>query len=199
MVRDFERPNPTSPNAGSGEGISGARPRTLLRIPPLTALLLAGLASGCSPQGAGGNTDVAVQASGARYADTLTSDRIPERGYAWVIFGPDTVVAEVAATPAAHQEGLMHREEVPEGTGMLFVWDSESTRSFWMRNTYVALDVAFLNGAMQIVDIQQMEPETEEYHTSTEPAMFAVEVPQGWFEAHGIRPGAQAEIVFGPR
>lgn len=142
---------------------------------------------------------MAVQTSEARYADTLTADRIPARGHAWVIFGSDTVVAEVAATPAAHQEGLMHREEVPEGTGMLFVWDSESTRSFWMRNTYVPLDVAFMNGGMQVVDIQQMEPETEDYHTSSAPAMFALEVPQAWFEAHAVEPGTQAEIVFGPR
>lgn len=142
---------------------------------------------------------MAVRASEARYADTLASSPIPERGHAWVILGSDTVVAEVAATPAAHQEGLMHREEVPEGTGMLFVFDSETTRSFWMRNTLVPLDVAFLNQGMQIVDIQQMEPETDDYHTSSAPAMFALEVPQGWFEAHGIEPGAQAEIIFGPR
>lgn len=155
----------------------------------------------CSPQGQGstGNTEMAVQASQARYADTLTSDRMPARGHAWVIFGTDTVVAEVAATPDAHQEGLMNRREVPDGTGMLFVFQSESTRSFWMRNTYVPLDIAFLNQAMEIVDIQQMEPESEEYHTSSAPAMFALEVPEGWFEAHDVQPGDQPEIVFGPR
>ncbi|MDX1567677.1 MAG: DUF192 domain-containing protein [Longimicrobiales bacterium] len=162
-------------------------------------VLLAGLASACSPQGAGGGTEMAVQASEARYADTLTSDRTPPRGHAWVIFGSDTVVAEVADSPSEHQEGLMHRQELPEGTGMLFVFQSESTRSFWMRDTFVPLDIAFLNQGMQVVDIQQMEPETEEYHTSGAPAMFALEVPQGWFEAHGIEPGAQAEIAFGPR
>ncbi|MFP3948056.1 MAG: DUF192 domain-containing protein [Longimicrobiales bacterium] len=162
-------------------------------------IVLGGLGSACSPQGTGGSTEMAVQASEARYADTLTSDRTPPRAHAWVIFGPDTVVAEVADSPSEHQEGLMHRQELPEGTGMLFVFQNESTRSFWMRNTLVPLDIAFLNQGMQVVDIQQMEPETEEYHTSSAPAMFALEVPQGWFEAHGIQAGDQAEIVFGPR
>ena len=198
-MRDLEHPSPTSAETASRRLRVPSRWCSPLRIPGITALLVAVFASGCSSQGGGGNTEMAVQASDARYADTLTSSRVPERGSAWVIFGSDTVVAEVAATPAAHQEGLMHREDVPEGTGMLFVWDSEATRSFWMRNTYVPLDIAFMNGGMQVVDIQQMEPETEEYHTSSAPAMFALEVPQGWFEAHGVAPGTQAEIVFGPR
>ncbi len=132
-------------------------------------------------------------------ADTLDRHRIPPRGEAWVIFGNDTVRAEVAETPEAREEGLMYRTEVPEGTGMLFVFENEANRSFWMRNTYVPLDIAFMSAGMEIVDIQQMEPETEEYHSSESPAMYALEVPQGWFQEHGIEEGDQAEIAFGPR
>ncbi|HKJ00830.1 MAG TPA: DUF192 domain-containing protein, partial [Longimicrobiales bacterium] len=84
----------------------------------------------------------------------------PEAGHAWVIFGADTVVAEVARTPAEREEGLMYRQELPDGVGMLFVFETSDVRSFWMQNTYVALDIAFLDASFNVVDIQQMDPLT---------------------------------------
>lgn len=114
-----------------------------------------------------------------------------------MIFGTDTVVAEVARTPDERAEGLMYREELPEGRGMLFVFEDNAIRSFWMSNTYIPLDIAFLDASFTIVDIQQMEPLTTTPHESTQPAMFALEVPRGWFEAKGIRVGATARVVFG--
>ena len=93
----------------------------------------------------------------------------------------------------------MFREHLEPGHGMLFVFDDTRTRSFWMRNTYIPLDIAFLDAEFQIVDIQQMEPETEEFYESRQPAMFALEVPQGWFAERGIQEGDQVSVVFGPR
>jgi uncharacterized membrane protein (UPF0127 family) len=116
---------------------------------------------------------------------------------AWVIFGADTVMAEVARTPAERSDGLMYREELADGTGMLFVFDRSEIQSFWMSNTYVALDIAYMDASFNIVDIQQMEPLTTTPHESSGPAMFALEVPQGWFEAHDVRVGATARVVFG--
>lgn len=120
----------------------------------------------------------------------------PPQGYAWVIFDADTVVAEIADTPELQQQGLMNRDEVPPGTGMLFVFDRELTQSFYMRNTYVPLDIAFLSAAQVVVDIQQMEPLTESLHQSARPALLALEVPQGWFGSQGIEVGDIAEIVY---
>jgi hypothetical protein len=82
---------------------------------------------------------------------------------------------------------------------MLFVWVDEDIRSFWMRNTYIPLDVAFLDRSSVVLNIRQMEPETEDLHYSEGPAMFALEVPRGWLALKGIGPGNRAEIVFGPR
>jgi len=124
---------------------------------------------------------------------------LPMPGTAWVIFGSDTVRAEVADTPEARERGLMHRTELPDGEGMLFVYSSMATRSFWMRNTFIPLDIAFLDDRQVIVDIRQMEPETDTLHESAAPAMFALEVPQGWYAARNIRVGTQARIVFGRR
>ena len=121
----------------------------------------------------------------------------PPDGHAWVIFGADTVVAEVASTPDERSEGLMYREEVPDGTGMLFVFQDNQVRSFWMANTYVALDVAYMDPSFRVVDIIAMEPLVTEGYPSRAPAMFALEVRQGWFSEQEIAIGARAEIVFG--
>jgi uncharacterized protein len=157
----------------------------VLRIPLLLAAAV--LLAGCDR----GNDQVFDEATDPR--------SFPPRGSAWVIFDGDTVVAEVADTPAAMERGLMERTEVPDGTGMLFVYEDMDTRQFWMRNTYVPLDIAFLDMDQRIVDIQAMEPETEELTVSAAPAMFALEVRQGWFEEQGIEVGAEARIVFGRR
>lgn len=161
----------------------------LLRASALPVLLLALVALGVAC-----NNDNTLD-------QELTDTRpLPPRGHAWVVFErADTVVAEVAETPQARERGLMFRDEVPDGTGMLFVFDDAEIRSFWMRNTFVPLDIAFLDPAQRIVDIQQMEPETEEFTESREPAMFALEVRQGWFEEQGVQVGDQVQIVFGRR
>jgi len=117
---------------------------------------------------------------------------------AWVIFDGDTVVAELARTPQEREQGLMFREKLEKGTGMLFIFPDTQTRSFWMKNTFIPLDIAYLDDGLRIVDIQAMEPETLESHPSTRPAMFALEVPRGWFSELGIEVGAQARLVFGP-
>lgn len=113
-----------------------------------------------------------------------------------VVFGSDTVRAEVANTPETRGQGLMYRDTVPDGTGMLFVFDREAEHSFWMRNTYVALDVAFIDSNFRIVDIQQMEPETTEIHYGARPALFALEVRQGWFAERGITVGDRCQLIF---
>jgi hypothetical protein len=114
-----------------------------------------------------------------------------------VVFGADTVQAEVARTDEERASGLMFRDELPEGTGMLFVFPDQTIRSFWMQDTHVALDIAFMDASFRVVDIQQMEPLTTDRHESPSPVMYALEVPQGWFAAHGIEAGVTPEVIFG--
>jgi uncharacterized membrane protein (UPF0127 family) len=114
-----------------------------------------------------------------------------------VIFGADTVVAEVASTPEERERGLMNRDEVPDGTGMLFVFREAAPRSFWMKDTYVPLDIAYLDADYRIVKIHQMEPLDTNTYDSGAPAMFALEVRQGWLAEHGIEEGDVAKVVFG--
>ena len=171
----------------------------MLRLPYLLTLV-AFLA--CDPsQGQQRASDAEPGAgSGGAPAPASSSDqeRLPPPGRAWVIFGADTVLAEVARTADERAQGLMYRESLPAGQGMFFVFPDTQIRSFWMSNTFIALDIAYLDAELRIVDIQPMEPETTESHPSAQPAMFALEVPMGWFAEKGIEVGAQAKVVFGP-
>lgn len=163
-------------------------------------MALAALAlPGCAPaDGDGAPASRAAEPASAQVAGGVSRPAArPAPGHAWVIFGADTVVAEVARTPEERAEGLMYRQELPDGVGMLFVFDDNQVRSFWMQNTYVALDIAFLDPAFTVVDIQQMAPLTTDPHESTAPAMFALEVRQGWFAEKGIAVGARAQVAFG--
>ncbi|MDH5758279.1 MAG: DUF192 domain-containing protein [Gemmatimonadota bacterium] len=162
----------------------------------LIGALLAALLSGCSTaEGEASGADREATPTPATGVSQVAPR--PPRGSAWIIFGADTVVAEVARTPDDRQRGLMFREAVPDGTGMLFVFEEVELRSFWMKDTYVALDIAYLDAAFTIVDIQQMEPQTVDPHDSAAPAMFALEVRMGWFAEHGIEVGTTPSVVFG--
>jgi uncharacterized membrane protein (UPF0127 family) len=101
---------------------------------------------------------------------------------------------EVADDEAERARGLMDRESLPEDQGMLFVYPSMRQLSFWMKNTRIPLDIAFIDDGLLIVDIQQMEPENEELHTSRQPAMYALEMDLGWFEANGVKTGDRVEF-----
>ena len=116
---------------------------------------------------------------------------------ALVIFGADTVRAEVASTPEARERGLMFREAIPDGTGMLFVFDRPEVQGIWMKDTYVPLDAAFIDASYRVVSIESLEPLDLTVKWSQEPVLFALEVRQGWFAERGIVPGQRVRIEFG--
>lgn len=99
------------------------------------------------------------------------------------------VEVEIADDEEERRRGLMYRDSLPEDQGMLFVYPEEEILSFYMRNTEIPLDIAFVDQRGYIVDIQQMEPHTEELHESRRPAMYALEMNLGWFEANGVEEG----------
>ena len=104
------------------------------------------------------------------------------------------IQVEIADDDAERSRGLMHRTSLPENQGMLFVYPDERTLGFWMRNTLIPLDIAYADREGRIVDIQQMEPQTDETHNSAAPAMYALEMNQGWFEKNGVRVGDLIEF-----
>lgn len=105
--------------------------------------------------------------------------------------GGVTVTAEIADTPALRERGLMDRDSLPENHGMLFVYPDERELSFWMRNTPLSLDIAFIDRGGVITNIETMQANDDENTFSNRPAMFALEMEAGWFEANGVEPGAR--------
>jgi uncharacterized membrane protein (UPF0127 family) len=100
-----------------------------------------------------------------------------------------TVQAEVAATDASRSYGLMHRTSLPENHGMLFVYKQTSTTCFWMKNTPLPLSIAFIDANGRIVTIADMEPLKLDSHCPTQPALYALEMEQGWFAHRQIKVG----------
>ncbi len=106
------------------------------------------------------------------------------------------VRVEIADDSEEQAQGLMNRTSLGEDQGMLFVFDEEATLSFWMRNTLIPLSVAYIDSEGRIVDIQKMEPLDDEppQYVSAEPAQYALEVNQGFFEERGVEVGNTTEL-----
>ncbi|MEO6748827.1 MAG: DUF192 domain-containing protein [Casimicrobiaceae bacterium] len=100
------------------------------------------------------------------------------------------ISVEVAATPPTRETGLMNRFSIPPDEGMVFVFPQPQPLSFWMRNTYAPLSIAFIDANGRILNIADMAPRTDDTHLSSGVALYALEMRQGWFRRHGIDAGA---------
>lgn len=103
--------------------------------------------------------------------------------------GGHAFTAELARTPNERMRGLMHRAELPADHGMLFVFDVPERVCMWMKDTPLALSVAFLDARGVVLNIADMQPFTLQPHCAADDARYALEMPQGWFAHKGIRPG----------
>jgi uncharacterized membrane protein (UPF0127 family) len=101
------------------------------------------------------------------------------------------VHAEVADSMSTRMEGLMYRKSMPQGAGMVFVFDENATQCMWMKNTLIPLAVAFIDEAGTIINIAEMQPQSEQTHCATRPARYALEMNKGWFSQRGIKAGAK--------
>ena len=101
------------------------------------------------------------------------------------------VDTQVAATPQQRSTGLMFRPQMPQGEGMLFVFDQANEQCFWMKNTLLPLTAAFVADDGTIVNLEDMKPHTTESHCSKEPVRYVLEMNQGWFEKKGIKAGTK--------
>lgn len=105
--------------------------------------------------------------------------------------GMHRIQAEVAASDQDRQLGLMNRKSMPVQNGMLFVFPQPNTYCMWMRNTLIPLSVAFLDQDGVIINIEDMQPQTEDNHCARRPARYALEMNKGWFTQRGIKPGVR--------
>lgn len=110
--------------------------------------------------------------------------------------GKHPVDAEIAATRDARTRGLMWRTQLPEGTGMLFIFEKDDWLSFWMKNTLIPLDMIFIRSDLTIVGIvERAEPKTlSARQPNNQQSMYVLEVPGGWSEKIGLKPGLKVQI-----
>lgn len=105
---------------------------------------------------------------------------------------------EIADNDQKRARGLMYRNSIPSDGGMLFVFDTEQMQSFWMKNTYISLDMLFVNAEKEIVTIQPNTTPLKEWsYPSSSPAMYVIEVNAGFCKQHEIAVGDKIAYVIG--
>ena len=105
--------------------------------------------------------------------------------------GMHQIDAQLALTPAQRQTGLMFRKEMPQGEGMLFIFEEASQQCFWMKNTLLPLTAAFVADDGTIVNLADMKPQTTDSHCSEKPVRYVLEMNVGWFAKKGIKAGSR--------
>lgn len=98
---------------------------------------------------------------------------------------------EIADTEEKRRQGLMGRDALLDGHGMLFVFDRSKILSFWMKDTKIPLSIGFFDEKQRLIKTIDMDPPQNNeftYYWSEKPARYALEVPKGWFQRHHIEP-----------
>lgn len=106
--------------------------------------------------------------------------------------GNARIIAEVADTPPLWEKGLMDRKTLKPNHGMLFIFNRRDIQWFWMKNTYIPLDIAFLGDDGKILKITTMKPLNLKGVNSGKPCRYALEIGAGFFKRHSIKPGDRA-------
>lgn len=109
--------------------------------------------------------------------------------------GDSTLQLQLALTPAEHQKGLMFRDALSPGHGMLFLFQRPKQQSFWMKNTRLPLDIGYLDASGRLLEIHQLFPYDETPVASRSPQiLMALETNRGWYDKNGIKPGARLDM-----
>ncbi len=105
--------------------------------------------------------------------------------------GIHNIDAEFAQTAEQREIGLMFRPVMGANEGMLFAFERPGQQCFWMKNTLIPLDAAFVADDGAIINIEHMKPRTLDGHCSEKPVRFVLEMNDGWFAKRGIKPGSR--------
>lgn len=119
----------------------------------------------------------------------------------WVELSGQRYQVEIASNDAQRARGLMFRDELPPGRGMLFIHDREEPQAYWMKNTRIPLDILYFDNGRRLVSQQRDVPPCSAGdrcppYPSTAPARYVLEVNAGEAARLGLENGA--ELRFGP-
>jgi len=99
------------------------------------------------------------------------------------------ITVEIADEPVERNLGLMYRDALGADRGMVFVYPEPAPRNFWMKDTKIPLSIAYIDADGVIVHLADMRPLDTTPVPSEKPAMFALEMNQGWFVKHDVAVG----------
>jgi len=119
-----------------------------------------------------------------------TTDPASDPGRISLEMGGGPVILETAVTEAEQLRGLMYRRELPSDQGMIFIYREPRFLSFWMKDTWIPLSIAFVSDDGTIINIEKMRPLlTQVRYKSEQPCRLAIEMNAGWFVEHHLGPG----------
>lgn len=96
---------------------------------------------------------------------------------------------EIMDTFKSRAQGLQHVLSLPWNSGALFIYEQDQTNEFWMKNTPIPLDLIFMDENYNVIDIHKMNPHDTTRIACDTAYRYALEVNQGWCEAHDVTPG----------
>ncbi len=169
----------------------------------LVAIICTSLFSAQALAQKGNTTDLATQLEAVStqviidVSDELTEEDLAllaNDGNINIEFANKSLQVEFADSFEERALGLMYRKSLCEDCGMLFQFDDERIASIWMKNTFVALDLAYITVDGQIVDIKQLKPHDLASVKSSKQVLYALEMNQGWFAKNGVKVGDKISI-----
>lgn len=147
-------------------------------ILPLFIVLISFLLGGCA---------------NAQSQSVMSESKRPPFRKTTVHIGKQKTYLEVAESSEQLAYGLMFVKSLDEHAGMLFVFDSEQPLAFWMKNTFIPLDVGYFDKNRKLVDVQTMKPApyavSPRNYPSARPAQYAIEMKAGWYKKYKIKVG----------
>ena len=153
------------------------------RIVPLILLALSSLwFAACEPAASSSPQQAAVIAGPDSYFPMKVNDT--------------TLHLQVALSQSEQARGLMFRESLDKDHGMIFVFKEAGSRAFWMRNTPIRLDLAYIDPSGKILEVRKLYPYSETTVPSRSDAVqFVIEMNRGWFDANNLGPGSQLDLT----
>lgn len=110
--------------------------------------------------------------------------------------GEVRIQVEVARSPEERRLGLMHRQNMDKGTGMIFIFEEPDIQTFWMKNTYVSLDMIFIGPDLEVVGIvERTKPLSLAPCSVDAPSQYVLEVEAGFASRHGVETGSKVRFA----
>jgi uncharacterized membrane protein (UPF0127 family) len=173
--------------------------RSVILASAVVAIGSIGAIDGCSRGPARGDDRGSVAIPPGNGVDSSSGRPPPAVPTARVILegssGPSTVEVEVVSSPGLVQKGLMYRKFLGADAGMLFLMPDVDDHYFWMKNTLISLDIAFISEDFTVVGIlENMQPHDTNSKGVGAPSRYVLEVNGGWAKAHGVATGTRVRF-----